>query len=439
MKRHDDDIDFMTEVHAATRRSAGRFAVMLSVISALFIVLFLIWAANAVLDEVTRGEGQVIPSSRTQTIQNLEGGILSEIFVKEGDIVEQGDLLLRIDNSMARSTVKEERTRFNNLRARAIRLEAETKGQTPSFGKELQDEVPDTISSEMSQYRLNNDRLNAERSVLNSRISQRRQEVEELRSRQNQLQSSLSGLNEELRMTEPLVAQGFVPQLDLVRLRRQISDVEGEIRTIMVSIPRAQNAVREAEQQVQELSANRRAEASRELNDARRELDSLREAMTAGEDRFRRTEVRAPMRGTVKQFYITTKGGVIQPGEPILDIVPLDDTLMVEAKIRPADIAFIRPDQKAIVKITAYDFSVYGGLEGTVERIGADTVTDEQGNSFYRVQLRTKEPALVHRGQSLPIIPGMTVTVDILTGRKSVLAYLMKPVLKAKHSALRER
>lgn len=434
-----EDIEFMRELESASHRDASKFAYFISIMIFVFLVVFVVWSKLAILDEVTRGDASVIPSSRIQSIQNLEGGILSEINVKTGSIVEKGDILLRIDNSVARSTFREEKTRFNNLRAKIARLEAEAADKEPVFPEDLLKEAPAAVEFEKTQYLISKERRSAEASVLNSRTSQRRQEVQEMRSRQTQLETQLATLKQEYSMTQPLVAQGIMPQLDLIRLQGQIADTEGEIRTIKLSIPRAQNAVQEAEQQIKESRLVARSEASRELSQLRAEVESLREAMTAGEDRFKRTEVTAPVRGTVKEIFISTVGGVIQPGEKILEIVPLDDTLLIEAKIKPSDIAFIRPDQEAMIKITAYDFSIYGGLKGVVEQIGADTITDEEGNSFYRVYLRTQETALVRDGKELPIIPGMTASVDILTGQKSVFDYLMKPILKAKNNALRER
>lgn len=434
-----EDIEFMRELEASRHRDANKFAYTLSLMLFVFLIAFVIWSKLAVLDEVTRGEASVIPSSRIQAIQNLEGGILSEIMVKTGSIVEKGDIILRIDNSVAKSTFREEKTRYNNLRAKIVRLDAEAADKELVFPEDLIKEAPAAVDFEKTQYLINKERKSAESSVLGSRTSQRRQEVQEMKSRQTQLESQLATLKQEYGITQPLVAQGIMPQLDLIRLQGQIAETEGEIRTIKLSIPRAQNAVQEAEQQIKESKMVGRSESSKELSQMRAEVDSLREAMTAGEDRFKRTEVTSPVKGTVKEIFISTVGGVIQPGEKIMEIVPLGDTLLIEAKVKPSDIAFIRPEQEAMIKITAYDFSVYGGLKGIVEQIGADTITDEEGNSFYRVYLRTKETALVHNGKELPIIPGMTASVDILTGQKSVFDYLMKPILKAKSNALRER
>ncbi len=438
-KKEHEDLDFMSDVQAAAHRDAGRLAYFLSFFVLAFILSFITWSHYAILDEVTRGDGQVIPSSRTKVIQNLEGGIVSEILVDVGDIVEVGDVLLRIDNSTAESSYREEKTRYNNLRARVIRLEAEVSGNSLRFPVDLQEDAATAVRQETSQYNISREQLNAEISVLQSRAEQRRQEVEELRSRLSQLESQLAVVQREYGMTQPLVRQGLVPQLDLIRLEGDMADIDGEIRTIKLSIPRAQTAVSETEKQIKEISLKARSKASQDLNSVRSELESLAQAMRAGEDRVKRTEVTSPVQGSVKDIFINTVGGVLQPGQEIMEIVPLNDTLLVEAKIKPADIAFISPSQEAIIKITAYDFSIYGGLKAQVENISADTTTDQEGNSFYKVLLRTPETSLLHKGKELPIIPGMTASVDILTGQKSVFDYLAKPILKAKNEALRER
>lgn len=438
--RHEqEDILFMSDVEAAIRKSGQRFAYILSIMTAVAFFSFLVWAKFAILDEVTRGDGQVIPSSRIQVIQNLEGGIVSEMLVNTGEIVEKGQVLLRIDNSTAESTFEESQSRYNHLIGMIARLEAEIEGKPLSFSEQLKEKAPDIVADQTEQFEINKQQKQAQIQVLQSQANQRSQEVKEMRSRLQQLENNLSILREEYNMTAPLVTSGAMSRVDLLRIQGQVTDLEGEISTIKYSIPRAQSAASEAVQKINEAKATMNAEASKELASARAEAESISKTLTAGEDKVSRTQVRSPVRGTVKEMMVNTVGGVIKPGEDIMEIVPLDDTLLVEARVKPTDIAFIRPDQKAVVKITAYDFSIYGGLEGKVEQISADTIQDEEGNSFYRVQVRTNETSLAHKGEVLPIIPGMTATVEILTGHKSVLDYILKPILKAQQNALRER
>ena len=435
-----DDLDFMPEVHAATRHRGRRFAYVLTIISIVFFGVMGVWAHYAVLDEVTRGEGSIIPSSKTQVIQNLEGGILSEILVREGDIVEAGDIVAKIENTIATANLQDARSQYLSLQATEARLIAELdEKESVEFPKAVLEEAPIVAADQQRLFNARKRQLQAQVSVLESQARQRKQEVAEMASRRRTLEQSLRLARQEQAITAPLVQKGVMPRIDLIRIDRQVGDLEGEIRTIRTAIPRLQAAQKEAEQRIEEMVLTIRTEASDELNRARAELKSISQSLFAGQDRVTRTAVRSRVRGTVKNLKRTTVGGVIQPGEDIMEIVPLDDTLLVEAQVRPADIAFLRPGQEAIIKISAYDFSIYGGLSAALERISADTIKDEQGESFYRVYLRTEESALSRNGEVLPIIPGMTVTAEILTGEKSVLDYLLKPIIKAQGSALRER
>lgn len=439
MASRQEDLHFMPDVHAAARRRGQGFAYVLTIMTFVFMVVLGTWANFAVLDEVTRGQGRVIPSSKTQIIQNLEGGILAEILVREGDIVEKGDILVRIDNTAAQATFRDAQTRFYALQATVERLEAEQEGREMVLSEEILKEAPAAAADQKSLFEARRRQLQAQISVLEAQAKQRKQEIAEMRSRRKQLDRSLQLAREELSITQPLARNGVVPRIDLIRIERQVADLEGEINTIRLSIPRLQTAAKEAEQRIEEVQLSAKADISDELNRVRAELNSVTETLLAGEDRVTRTEVRSRVRGTVKQIKQNTVGGVIRPGEDIIEIVPLDDTLLVEAQIRPGDIAFLRPAQDAIIKIAAYDFSIYGGLKAKVENISADTIKDEQGENFYRVYLRTAQNTLVHQGNELPIIPGMTATVEILTGKKTVLDYIMKPILKARDRALRER
>lgn len=437
-----EDLRYMPDVEAAVRRRGNRFAYALTVMTFVFIVTMLIWAHYAVLDEVTRGEGTVIPSSKTQVIQNLEGGILAEVLVREGDIVEKGDILVRIDNTAAQANFRDLQSQYFVLLASIARMEAELESRELVMPEEVLQEAPTAAANQTALFRLRQDQLRAQIRVLQSQAAQRKQEIKEMRSRSHQLQRSLDLAQQELAITQPLVSKGVLPRLDLIRIQREMTELEGERSSIRLAIPRLVTAVAEAEQRIEELVLATKAEVSNELNQARAEFNSVTETLFAGKDRVVRTEVRSLVRGTIKDIKHNTVGGVIRPGEDILEIVPLDDTLLIEAKIRPADIAFLRPGQEATVKITAYDFSIYGGLTAKLERISADTIRDDEdqrGERFYRAYLRTDRNTLAHHGEELPIIPGMTATVEILTGKKSVLDYVLKPILKARDRALTER
>lgn len=441
--RPKDDIDFMPEVDAARLRRGHGFAYVLSLVVCLFTIGALVWSHYAILDEVTRGAGQIIPSGRTQVVQNLEGGILADILVSENSIVEPGDILVRIDNVQAQSTYQDARSQYVNGLAALARLEAELNGAVePVFSPEVLREAPDAAKDQLSLYRTRKARLETEVSVLDAQTEQRRGEIAEMESKLQQLSNAVELARRQRDIAKPLAARNIYPQVDYIRLERDVVQIEGDINTLKISIPRAHKALAEAESKQKVRTEEFRSDVAAEINKRRGEVQSLMSSATAGKDKVTRTEVRSPVHGTVKQIYQHTIGGVVKPGENIMEIVPLDDKLLIEAKIRPADIAFLRPGQKAIIKITAYDYSIYGGLGATLDYISADTIKDEkskEGESFYRIVLRSEETMLVHNGQRLPIIPGMTASVEILTGKKSVLSYLLKPILKAQERALRER
>jgi membrane fusion protein, adhesin transport system len=404
-----------------------------------FFVVFFAWASWATLEEVTRGEGRVIPSRQTQVVQNLEGGIVAEILVREGEIVEPGHVLMRIDNIRAASDFRERRSRYLAVEAALARLDAEVAGTELRFSEEVRVAAPDLVAAETDYYLSRQQALASEIVILTRQREQRQQELDELRTRERQYGESLRFAREELAILAPLAQQRIVSQSEYLQLQRQVNDLSGELEQTRLAIPRIETAIEEAEERIRNARSNFRSDAHREMSMLRAERAGLTEVIIAGEDRVRRTEVRSPVRGTIKELKFNTIGGVIQPGDPILEITPLDDTLLVEARVRPADIAFLRPDLPAMVKITAYDFSIFGGLEGRVEQISADTITDERGESFYRVRVRTNETSLGTPDHPLEIIPGMTAQIDVITGEKTVLDYLMKPILKARNEAMRER
>jgi adhesin transport system membrane fusion protein len=441
MAKHDSEEELLDLAMMEERagRSASRFSYLLSLSAVAALVTFVAWADRAVLDEVTRGTAQVIPSSRTQVIQNLEGGIVEEIHVEEGAIVQPGDLLLTIRNQVALSSFEDAKYRYLSLLAATARLEAEVDGVEPRFDKRVVEEAPELVAQEKNLYNARQRELQARIDLLENAVGTAEKEIVELQTRMEAVQDTLVPAKGELSLVRPLAARGIVPQVDVLRLEKEVASLTGEQKTLVKSIERAQSSVEEAVKRVQEVYRTFEAEAQADLNDKQVELASVDTLISAEQDRVRRTEVRSPVRGTVKQLYKTTLGGVLRPGETIMEIVPLDDTLLVEAEIPPQDIAFLNPLQKAVVKMTAYDFSIYGSLEGEVERISADTIVDEEGRSFYHVYVRTKKNSLEHEGDVLPIIPGMTAQVDILTGRKTVLEYLTNPIVNWREEALKER
>ncbi|HSV83402.1 MAG TPA: HlyD family type I secretion periplasmic adaptor subunit [Ramlibacter sp.] len=405
--------------------------------SALVVVLLLVgWATFAPIDEVTRGEARVVPSSQLQVVQSVDGGVVEALMVKEGQEVQAGDLLLRVDPTRFKSSMLESRAAHLALQAKAARLQALTRGEPFKPSEELLREVPDTVAQERRLYESRLDGLRAQIGISQNQLTQRVQELNEVRARRLQAERTLELALRELETTRPMIASGAVSEVEVLRLERDVARLRGDRDQLGAQILRVTAAIAEAQRRIEEVQLASRNEMSSELSDTMSKLSSLSQGGVALEDRVKHAEIRSPMRGTVKRLLVNTVGAVVQSGKEVVEIVPLDDALILEAQISPKDIAFLRPGQEAMVKFSAYDYAIYGGLPADLVAIGADTVTDPKGNAYYMVRLRTRKPALA---EHLPIIPGMVAQVDILTGKKTVLSYLMKPVLRAKANALRER
>ena len=434
-----EDIDLTTDIRAAIMAQSPKGGRAIIWVVLFLFVLFIVWAYYSEIEQVTRGEGKVIPSTQVQVVQNLEGGILSEILVHVGELVKKGQLLLRIDETRFSSSFKQNRVKYLSFKARAARLLAEANDKRFEVPQEVIDEYPEIGEREQELFESRKREFQSTLNILQEQISQREHENRELSTKLEELTRTNALLQKELELTRPLVAQGAVSEVEVLHLERQASQMQGEIATIKQTIPKAQSRLQEAQLAVKEAQLTFFNKAKSELNQVLAELDEVSATAIALEDRLKRTNVRSPVTGTINRMLVNTEGGVIQPGMDLVEIVPLEDTLLVEAKIKPADIAFLRPEQEAKVKFTAYDFTIYGGLDAKLEHISADSITDDKGNSFYLVRLRTNKNYLGSESNPLPIIPGMVATVDILTGKKTILAYLLKPVLRAKYMALREQ
>ncbi len=433
------DLLYADVVEAALQRNPTAHVRMLSIATGLFIVIFVAWAAWAEVDEVTRAEGKVIASQGTQMIQNLEGGILQAVLVREGQVITKGTPLARLDNEVAASTFRDAFSKSLESRAAIARLEAELSGKDPIFPKDVQESAPQVVRDQITVMEARILQRESEIRLLESQYNQRMREVEEQETRKASVARNLALAVEQRNTVAPLLQRKNYSRIEFLDLEQKVSNLEGELNGLAASIPKTQAAATEAKQRIAFRKAELDAAITEEINKYRGELNSLKETLSAGSDRVTRTVMRAPVNGTVKQIHINTIGGVVKPGEPIMEIVPLDDTLLVEVKVRPSDVAFLHPNQKAMVKFSAYDFGIYGGLEGVLEQISADTIEDKQGEVFYLAKLRTQKNGIIYHDETLPIIPGMTATADILTGRKTILDYILKPILKAHQNALRER
>ena len=365
----------------------------------IFFIVALLWGALAMLDEVTVGLGKIVPSSQIQIIQNLEGGILTELSVHEGEVVKKDQVLVRLSDTKSTANYKEGRKRYLAFLASNARLFAQSNGHDKvAFPPEVLDEASDSVKIETQLFQ-----------------SQMKSFDESI----SYLSKSYRLANEELQKTKPLLAKGAASEVEIIRLERQVNDLKG---------------------QIEDKKNKFKADAQSEHNKNQLEIQGLEQSNIYSADQLTRTTIKSPVNGAVKKLHVVTLGGVIQPGMTIMEIVPIEDNLLIEARVKPNDIAFLKIGQEATVKVSAYDFSTYGGIKGILEQISADTMIDEKsGESYFLIKVRTDKNYIVRDEKHLPIIPGMTAEVDVLTGRKSVLSYLMKPLLKTKQNALRER
>jgi adhesin transport system membrane fusion protein len=422
-------VEVMSRQHTLRARKITRIA-------AFVVAALLLWSAFARVDEVTRGDGRVVPSRQLQVLQSLDGGVVEQILAHEGDKVEAGQVLLMIDPTRATSAVADSAAQGFALEARVARLRALAQGTSflpPTPGS---DEERALVEGEKKLHDSRATELQTQVQIVRQQLSQHEQELAEMQARKAAAQRGLDLSTQELNQTRPLLATGAVSQVDILRLERDVTKNRGDMEQAQAQIGRVQAAIQESSRKIQETELAFRNEAGRDLAEAVGKLNALNQGQAGLADKVSKTQVKSPVRGRVQRLLANTVGGVVQPGKDIVEIVPLDDSLVLDARVQPRDIAFIHPGQKANVKFTAYDFSIYGGLEADVENISPDSVVDDKGNAYYVVRVRTH---LTGFNEKLPIIPGMTAEVDILTGQKTVLSYLLKPVLKVKSYALRER
>lgn len=402
------------------------------------LLLFFIWAALAQVDEIARGNGQVVSSAHNKMIQHLEGGIVQEILVKEGQSVKKDQPLLKIKNEKSNSSFVSNEMGSSALKAKLMRLRAEGNGGGFSSAGASAEMLP-FIQNELSLYNANIANINARVSGLREKLNQNKTELSEAKSRKDHLKSSLNMINEEVRMTGPMVEKGVRSRVDYLKLQREANEAEDAYQSTLLSIPRLESVIQETARSIEEVRAEFRSKAQSEYNEALSQLNTLNADKTALSDQVDRTTVRSPMDGVVQTLNVHTIGGVIKPGDDLIEIVPKGEKLVVEVKVKPSDIAFIYSGQRAVVKLSAYDFAVYGALEGKVTLISADTETDRKEETFYTVRIETDKSYVEHNGKRLTILPGMTLSADIITGRKSVLDYILKPILKTKQHMLSER
>ncbi len=433
------DKDFMNDIDFVWNDTGSNRQKYIIFIIVVLIIAFIVWASLATVDQLTRGQGQVIASSRTQVISHLEGGILNDIFITEGQVVQRGEVLAQVDNVAAASVFEDTQRKIYEHTAAIIRLQDELNEKKLEFPKELEEKVPDIINLQIQTDISRKNKYASELSVFQSKRQQVLHELAEMEERLSTSRQTLNISSRRLELARPAMAEGIYSRVDFLNLEQEVVRLRGEVTSIENNIAKTKSAIEEAKYNEELFKSEYRNNIITEISERTSERASLEKTFTTGSDRVQRTEVRSPMRGVVNRIILNTKGSAVKAGEPIMEIVPLDDTLLIEAKIRPSDIGFIYPNQQATVKLTAYDFSVFGGLGAFVEQISADTVSGQNNEQFYLVKLRTTDSSLIHNGEELPIIPGMVASVDILTGKNTIMNYLLKPILKAKDNALHER
>ena len=400
------------------------------------VILSLGWAALTTLDKVTRGAGRVVPQVRNQMIQHLEGGIVSEILVREGEKVEAGATLIRIDNSFSRAELQQNQLELKAKSLQMLRLEAESRGQNIFFvPPDMAEQIPQIVMQERSLFRARQDGLKAQLNVVDEQHRQKEIELAEMRTRWKSTQREREIVLPRLESLRRLVKMGAVSNNELLENERILQQVEAKLAALLHDVPRLEAAVSELSRRREETILRFRAEAEKDQRETSVVVAKLEEAITAMRDRSRRTEVVAPVAGIVNKLFIDTIGGVVKSGEPLIQLVPAEASVVVEARLSPQDRAEVWPGLPAVVKVSAYDFSLYGGLKGKVLDISPDALSDEKGEPYFRVRLEADATAF---GPGKPVIPGMLAQVDILSGRHTVLGYLMKPVQRLKNEALRQ-
>lgn len=399
-------------------------------------LMFIIWAALTNVEELVKGDGKVVPSSQLQVLQSLDGGVVQNIYVKEGQKVKAGQALVHIDSTRFMSSVRENQAQNVALAAKAERLNAQLENRPFRTPAQLTPEMQSVYAQEQRYFENARYELDAQLSIARQQLSQRRQELNEAQAKRDQAKLLLDSASHELVITKPLLGTGAVSEVDLLRLERDVTRYTGERAQAIAQISRIEAAITEANSKIQNVELEFRNNLRKDLSETMAKLNSLSESSVGLEDKVKQSVIRAPMNGFVKRLLVNTVGGVITPGKDIVEVVPSEDNLVLEVKVPTRDIAFLRVGQKALVKFSAYDFSIYGGMEAKLESIGADSITDEKNNTYYIVKVRTSRSKF---SDTLPIIPGMQAEVDIHTGKKTVLTYLLKPLLRAKQIALTER
>ena len=436
----EQDLEFLPPRAAALFRVGNKKTYLAQKIILLFFLFFVIWAYFSQLHVVTKASGKIVSSSHIQTVNNLEGGIVKEILVREDQVVQQGQVLIRLDTTIAKAKYFQDLENYYRFLASVERLRAQINNTGAFFpSQELMLNAQNLANQEVERFRANMFRKQNEIMIARKDLEIKMQEWEETKTRYKDARNQYEYVAEQVKITKPLAEKKIFSRLDYIKTMRDMNEQKSQLDILKVTMKRLETAVKQSQDKLNQVSIRLHTEDLQELRDFEARLAEAKGAQTINKDRVMRTEIVSPIMGTIRDLKVRTVGGVIQPGEAMLDIVPLNDTLIVEAQISPSDVGFVHIGLPATIKVTAYDFSSFGGLEGVVEQISADTITDKREQSYYRIYLRTKSNFLEKNGRQYLIIPGLQVEVDILTGKKSILNYLMKPFLRAVDNSMTER
>jgi adhesin transport system membrane fusion protein len=434
----DQDLSYMSSLSAAVVQRSPRYLINTVLVIFLFFIFTFIWMAWANIDVVVRGSGKVIPARHIQQVQSLEGGVVADILVREGDLVDANQALLKLSDVAFASSYQEGRLKYDELVARSVRLRAEAHDEKFNTSDEFDEELAELLRSELSLFESNADQLTETLSIYKQQITQQENSLKEAQSRVNQLSRELKLVRDEIKIKKPLMEEKIISEIDFIQLQRKEAELEGELEIAKIAMPRLQASIEEARGKLSQSELDFRNKAKKELNEVLAEISRIAQTQQALEDRVSRTTLRSPVKGVVKRLHANSIGGVVSPGAPVIEIVPLGDSLLVEVQIKPADIATIRVDQMTRLKFSAYDFAIHGSLSGKVSFVSADTITDDEGNSYYVVRVQPDQAYIGKEDQNLPIKVGMTSEADIITDKKSILAYLLKPINRGLEKALTE-
>ena len=436
---NEKELEYLSSLSAAVLHKAPKRSKVVIYFWILVVIVIIVWASITKVDEIVRASGKIIPFGENKVLQNLEGGIVEDILAKEGDKVKKNQVLLKIKNIKSKADLAGYISKYKELYAKSKRLKAQASLSTLAFRKDFFANNKELCAREKDLYDTNIKELRSKIDTFKKQIAQKDDQLVQAKTKIKNLQKSYNLISEEVKISKPMVEEGVKSKIDFLKLQREANNIKTEIDSTKKSIPQIYSSIKEIKSKIKEVNLSFKSQSQKELNSIIGEMDRVSEKIKAFKDSVRRTLVRSPVDGIIKKLFVNTIGGVVKPGMDLAEIVPDNKSLIAEVKVKPKDIAFIYPSQKALIKFSAYNYSIYGGLKGEVISISPDTMTDKRGKTFYIVRIKTDKNALFYGGKKLKIIPGMTVNVDIITGKRTILEYIVKPILNSKDYIFADR